>query len=86
MFGKRSASENSAVTELETAKMEIMKARFRRVLGESVSSHVIQGLRRKISGCIRTLRIGEAAECSKKVGCCKGAKKKCGSAGRGKNA
>jgi ribosomal protein L29 len=85
MFGKRSAQEKSIATELETAKMEAMKARFRKVLGESVSSHVVQGIRRKIAECTRALRIGKGAECSEKTGCVKNKKKKCNSV-RGKNA
>jgi ribosomal protein L29 len=64
---KRSEQEKSAATELETAKMEAMKARFRKVLGESVSSHVVQGIRRKIAECTRTLNGGKNADCSTKA-------------------
>ncbi|MDR3156232.1 MAG: hypothetical protein LBT90_04010 [Holosporaceae bacterium] len=85
MFGKKSVAEKSIATELETAKMEAMKVRFRKVLGESVSSNVVQGIRRRIADCSRALRISEATECSKKIECGKNKKGKCGSV-RGEDA
>jgi ribosomal protein L29 len=47
--------EKSLVSELESAKMEAMRIRFRRVLGESVSGHIIKNARKNIAKCIRSL-------------------------------
>lgn len=46
---KKEASANS---ELETAKMEAMKIRFRRVLGETVPAHTIKQVRKNIAKCV----------------------------------
>ena len=46
----------SAVTELESARMEAMRVRFRRVLGESVPAHTIRNVRKNIARCVRSLK------------------------------
>ncbi|MDR1235522.1 MAG: 50S ribosomal protein L29 [Holosporaceae bacterium] len=45
--------------ELDAAKMEVMRIRFRRVLGESVSAHVIKNSRKNVAKCVRSLENGE---------------------------
>jgi ribosomal protein L29 len=50
---------NSLIVELETAKRELMRIRFRRVLGESVSAHIIKNARKNIAKCVRSLESGE---------------------------
>ncbi len=49
----------SDVSELEAAKMEAMRIRFRRVLGESVPSHTIKVVRKNIAKCVRSLNNAE---------------------------
>jgi ribosomal protein L29 len=51
--------EKSLVSELESAKMEAMRIRFRRVLGESVSGHMIKNARKSVAKCVRLLENGE---------------------------
>lgn len=46
----------SAVSEVEAAKLEAMRIRFRRVLGETVSSHLIKNARKNIAKCVRLLK------------------------------
>ena len=46
---KKEASENS---ELEVAKLEAMRIRFRRVLGETVPAHTIKQVRKNIAKCV----------------------------------
>lgn len=46
----------SAVAELESAKMEAMRIRFRKVLGESVPSHTVRNVRKNIARCVRSLK------------------------------
>ncbi len=46
---KKEASENS---ELEAAKLEAMRIRFRRVLGETVPAHTIKQVRKNIAKCV----------------------------------
>ncbi|MDR2107586.1 MAG: 50S ribosomal protein L29 [Holosporaceae bacterium] len=52
-------TEKSAAAELESAKREVMKIRFRRVLGESVPAHVIKNARKNVAKCVRLLESGE---------------------------
>lgn len=47
---------DSSVHDLEAAKQEAMRIRFRRVLGESVSAHVIKNARKNIAKCVRLLQ------------------------------
>lgn len=46
---KKEASENN---ELEAAKLEAMRIRFRRVLGETVPAHTIKQVRKNIAKCV----------------------------------
>jgi ribosomal protein L29 len=46
-------------SELDAAKREVMRIRFRRVLGESVSAHVIKNARKNVAKCVRSLENGE---------------------------
>lgn len=49
----------TASTELESAKMEAMRIRFRRILGESVPAHTIKAVRKNIARCVRSLNCNE---------------------------
>lgn len=51
--------EKTAYAELDAAKLESMRIRFRRVLGESVSAHVIKNARKNVAKCVRSLENGE---------------------------
>ncbi|MDR0631929.1 MAG: 50S ribosomal protein L29 [Holosporaceae bacterium] len=51
--------EKSSMAELEAAKMELMRIRFRMVLGESVSAHIIKNTRKSIAKCVKSLENGE---------------------------
>lgn len=46
----------SIKSELESAKMEAMKIRFRRVLGEAIAAHNIRNARKNIAKCARSLQ------------------------------
>ncbi len=46
---KKEASANS---ELEAAKLEAMRIRFRRVLGETVPAHTIKQVRKNVAKCV----------------------------------
>jgi ribosomal protein L29 len=46
----------SGVAELEAAKREAMRIRFRRVLGETVSAHAIKSARKNIASCVRSMK------------------------------
>jgi ribosomal protein L29 len=52
-------TEQSRSIELDEAKREMMRIRFRRVLGESVSAHVIKNARKNVAKCVRSLENGE---------------------------
>ena len=48
------------VDELDAAKMEVMRIRFRTVLGESVPAHKIKNARKNVAKCIiRLLQTNE---------------------------
>ena len=49
----------SASSDLETAKMEAMRIRFRRVLGEGVPTHTIKLVRKNIAKCVKILSDAE---------------------------
>jgi ribosomal protein L29 len=51
--------EKTATAEFEAAKMECMRIRFRRILGESVSPHIIKNARKNVAKCVRSLGNGE---------------------------
>ncbi len=57
MSKNKTSSSNKA--ELDAAKLEIMRLRFRRVLGESVSAHVIKNARKNVAKCVRLLQSDE---------------------------
>lgn len=42
--------------DLDSARQEAMRIRFRRVLGENVSAHVIKNARKNIAKCVRLLQ------------------------------
>ena len=42
-------------SELSAAKAEVMRIRFRRVLGETVPAHVIKNARKNVAKCVREL-------------------------------
>lgn len=44
--------EKTANAELDAAKLERMRIRFRRVLGESVSAHVVKNARKNVAKCV----------------------------------
>ena len=48
----RKKKETSANSELEAAKLEAMRIRFRRVLGETVPAHTIRQVRKNIAKCV----------------------------------
>ncbi|GHU16487.1 hypothetical protein FACS189472_01640 [Alphaproteobacteria bacterium] len=48
-------SENSLTAEVEAAKREAMRIRFRKVWGETVPSHTVKEIRRKIAKCVKEL-------------------------------
>jgi ribosomal protein L29 len=47
------------VDELEAAKMEMMRIRFRRILGESVPAHKVKNARKNVAKCVRSLHGSE---------------------------
>jgi ribosomal protein L29 len=50
--------EQSSMAEIEAAKKEFMRIRFRRVLGESVPAHLIKNTRKNIAKCVRSRENG----------------------------
>ena len=44
--------EKTVNAELDAAKLERMRIRFRRVLGESVSAHVVKNARKNVAKCV----------------------------------
>ncbi len=46
-------------SDLESAKMEAMRIRFRRVLGETVPAHTIREVRKNIAKCVRAMNCKE---------------------------
>ncbi|MDR1375714.1 MAG: hypothetical protein LBJ45_02785 [Holosporaceae bacterium] len=48
-----------SVDELEVAKMEVMRIRFRRILGESVPAHKIKNARKSVAKCVRLFHTNE---------------------------
>jgi ribosomal protein L29 len=44
--------EKTANAELDAARLERMRIRFRRVLGESVSAHVVKNARKNVAKCV----------------------------------
>ncbi len=54
--------EKIACAELDAAKLEMMRIRFRRVLGESVSAHVIKNARKSVAKCVKSLESSEGKD------------------------
>ncbi len=44
--------EKTANAELDAARLERMRIRFRRILGESVSAHVVKNARKNVAKCV----------------------------------
>ncbi|MDR2724251.1 MAG: 50S ribosomal protein L29 [Holosporaceae bacterium] len=55
----QNSKKKSLSEEVDTAKIELLRIRFRRVLGESVSAHVIKNARKNIAKCVRSLENGD---------------------------
>lgn len=53
------ADKKSTMSELDTAKLELMRIRFRRVFGEAVSAHVIKNARKNVAKCMKSLQKNE---------------------------
>lgn len=54
--------ENVACAELDAAKLEMMRIRFRRVLGESVSAHVVKNARKNVAKCVKSSESSEGKD------------------------
>ena len=54
-MAKKAKKEVAGGDELSAAKMEIMRIRFRRVLGETVPAHIIRNARKNVAKCVREL-------------------------------
>lgn len=53
-------SDKKAIrADWDKAKLELMRIRFRRVLGETVAAHVIKNTRKTIAKCVRELQKNE---------------------------
>ena len=52
MAVKKKKEASTGSNDLETAKLEAMRIRFRRVLGETVPAHTIKQVRRNIAKCV----------------------------------
>lgn len=50
-----SDNNEMSVQELESSKLEMMRIRFRRVLGEEVSAHTIKLARKKVADTVRAV-------------------------------
>lgn len=48
-------SDNISKEELESAKLEMMRIRFRKVLGEEVSAHNIKLAKKKVADTVRAI-------------------------------
>lgn len=48
-------SDNISKEELESAKLEMMRIRFRKVLGEEVSAHSIKLAKKKVADTVRAI-------------------------------
>lgn len=44
--------EKTTNAELDAARLERMRIRFRRVLGEGVSAHVVKNARKNVAKCV----------------------------------
>ncbi|MDR2765899.1 MAG: 50S ribosomal protein L29 [Holosporaceae bacterium] len=48
--------EASLSAELEAARLEMLRIRFRRVMGESVAPHLIKNARKSVAKCVKSLQ------------------------------
>lgn len=48
------AAKSDACMDIENAKLEYMKIRFRLVIGDAIKSHEVQAAKRKIADAVRT--------------------------------
>lgn len=53
------ADKKGAIGEVDNAKLEMMRIRFRRALGDSVAAHVIKKTRKNIAKCVRSVQQNE---------------------------
>lgn len=53
------ADKKTALGEVDTAKLEMMRIRFRRALGDSVATHVIKKARKNIAKCVKSVQQNE---------------------------
>lgn len=53
------ADKKTALGEVDTAKLEMMRIRFRRALGDSVAAHVIKKARKNIAKCVKSVQQNE---------------------------
>lgn len=53
------ADKVDLLKEVETAKMEYMKIRFRLSMGEQIKSHEVTTARKKIAGAVRAANSGD---------------------------
>lgn len=54
-----SKKNSVAMSEVDNAKLEMMRIRFRRVLGETVASHLIRNTRKNIGKSVRAMQSNE---------------------------
>lgn len=52
MAGEKGKNKDKECCDLENAKLEAMRIRFRRVLGEATPAHVIRRVRKNIAKCV----------------------------------
>ena len=52
-----SKSREGIVAELKSARMEIMKIRFRKVLGEGAPPHVVRNIRKSVAKLVVSLSV-----------------------------
>ncbi len=55
-------TEASTHSELAEAKMDMYRIRIRRVMGETVPSHVIKNARKKVAECVRSSENSEVKD------------------------
>ena len=58
-MAKKNEQAVASGSDLSEAKLESMRIRFRRVLGETVPAHVIKNARKNIAKCVRKLEQNE---------------------------
>ncbi len=54
--------ENTTKAELDAARLERMRIRFRRVLGESVSAHIVKNARKNVAKCVISSKNSEGED------------------------